>query len=135
MITGSAWLSKSGGTTAAEIGTVEGRSVCLLPPLPRPRAGHTQSGLIVCGGIEDYHDMNYNNKSGSCVTFIGGTWTITQKIIRREQHSSWFSRVHGLVLMGGHIHHTDDDDYYVTYENANTTDKLTITQLHDYMTT
>ena len=53
-----------GAETSVELLLDDGSPWCRLPNLPGPMQGHTQSGLVACGG---------GGGSGtSCVTFTGG---------------------------------------------------------------
>ena len=63
-----------------------------MPDLPDDRSGHTQSGLITCGG--------YWSKR-SCLSFSDGQWRTSHQLQNdRVEHSSWLSK-QGVVLMGG----------------------------------
>ena len=78
-----------------EVLKIDGTHMCHLPPLPDVRFGHTQSGLVACGG-------EMNSVSKSCVTFNNGTWNKSHNLShRRYLHSSWFSVHHGTFLLGG----------------------------------
>ena len=80
---------------SVEILHANGSYWCSLPDLPWDGAvGHSQSGLVCCGGI-------YSVKS--CLTFSSGQWrwrTSHQLQHERYYHSSWTSK-HGVVLIGG----------------------------------
>ena len=85
-----------------------GTSLCSLPDLPDNHNGHTQSGLVTCGG--------YNTRT-SCYTLTNGTWTKSHTLrYERIDHSSWTSPL-GIVLMGG--------GYYSDSVSLTTTELLT----------
>ena len=67
---------------------------CSLPDLPDRRVGHTQSGAVVCGGVDT---------RSSCLTFSSGSgWTQSHTLLEeRRWHSTWKSP-RGLLLMGGY---------------------------------
>ena len=76
---------------------------CSLPDLPDDRSGHTQSGLIACGG----HGRRDSDIMSSCSSFSNGEWIKSHQLsvapqfqYGRFDHSSWISP-QGVVLMGG----------------------------------
>ena len=71
---------------------------CDMPELPAPRVGHTQDGLLSCGGGQQDTDTT----ATSCVTLSStGVWLQSHNLIEaRVNHSSWMSP-DGLVLIGG----------------------------------
>ena len=71
-------------------------STCLAGAfLPSPRAYHTQSGDILCGGYED-HDP-----STTCMSYTAGAWVTSHTLLEeRHDHCSWRSP-EGVLLMGG----------------------------------
>ena len=72
----------------------DGTPLCSLPPLPDDRHYHIQSGLITCGGL--------TGASKSCLTFKEGVWTKTHNLGKTwNWHSSWTSKKHGTILLGG----------------------------------
>ena len=76
----------------AEVLKEDGSSLCTLPDLPDDRAGHTQSGLVLCGG---YYT------STSCYTFSNRSWHLSHSLIHpRYDHTSWTSPL-GVILLGG----------------------------------
>ena len=69
---------------------------CTIPPLPAARYGHTQDGLLSCGGWGT--DTRRN-----CVKIsaLAGGWVVSHNLLQdRSGHSSWQSPA-GLVLIGG----------------------------------
>ena len=56
--------------------------------MPHKIYGHTQSGLVVCGGT-------------SCLTFSDGGWSKTHSLLHRRVYHSGWSSSEGLLLMGG----------------------------------
>ena len=71
-------------------------STCLAGAfLPSPRAYHTQSGDILCGGYEDHVP------STTCMSYTGGAWVPSHTLLEeRYDHCSWRSP-EGVLLMGG----------------------------------
>ena len=71
---------------------------CFMPELPAPRVGHTQDGLLSCGGGQQDTDIT----ATSCVTLSStGVWHQSHNLTEaRVNHSSWMSP-DGLVLIGG----------------------------------
>ena len=68
---------------------------CTLPPLPTVRGGHTQDGLLSCGG---------EDTGRTCIKLsaLAGGWVVSHNLLEgREYHSSWQSPA-GLVLIGGY---------------------------------
>ena len=81
--------------TSAEVLLEDGTPWCSLPGLPEDRHGHTQSGLVTCGGLYTL---------SSCVTFTDGGWSWSHNLTHeRYEHSSWTSPVHGTILIGGDV--------------------------------
>ena len=82
---------------SVEILRANGSYWCSLPDLPDDRYGrfgHTQSGLVACGGWD-------RDTPTSCLTFSSGLWKTSHQLQHsRYLHSSWMSQ-HGIVLMGG----------------------------------
>ena len=63
--------------------------------LPSPRAYHTQSGDILCGGYEDHVP------STTCMSYTAGAWVTSHTLLEeRYDHCSWRSP-EGVLLMGG----------------------------------
>ena len=84
-------------TKVIEVFTAAGTSLCTLPPLPLPtgRYGHTQDGLLICGGSDNYQIGR------TCVQLSAEGWAVTHNLLQyRWYHSSWMSPA-GLVLIGG----------------------------------
>ena len=80
--------------TSSEVLSATGTPLCTLPPLYNRRYGHTQDGLLTCGGY-DY------GTSITCVKLSTGGWVVSHNLLQpRYYHSSWISPA-GLVLMGG----------------------------------
>ena len=72
----------------------DGSTLCSLPNLPDNNYGHTQSGLVTCGGAYGYTER-------SCYNFSSGVWTKSHSLKHpRYWHSSWSSPA-GTLLMGG----------------------------------
>ena len=89
----------TGGKTGTGEPTVElldehGTLICNLPNLPEERFGHTQTGLIACGGDHQSHGIS------TCLTFQDGSWTYSNLNEQRYIHSSWNSP-QGVMLLGG----------------------------------
>ena len=80
--------------SSSELLLSDGTPWCKLPSLPvDDMFGHTQSGLVACGG--------YYTRT-SCFTFSGGQWVTSHSLLHeRVYHSSWSSSQHGTILMGG----------------------------------
>lgn len=77
---------------SVEVLQSDGSSLCSLPDLPNDYFGHTQSGLVTCGGA-------YTQTS--CYTFSSGVWTKSHSLLHsRVGHSVWSSPL-GTVLIGG----------------------------------
>ena len=79
---------------------------CELPGLVLGRSGHTQAGLLVCGGRGGSDAMT------SCEQFspATGTWARTSHTLQQERgdHVSW-SVEEGTLLMGGEYSHTTSE--------------------------
>ena len=89
----------------------DGTQVCNLPDMFDERYGHTQSGLVACGG------RGYNNDK--CVTFENGDWRTSHQLLRRRQAGfSWYSTKHGIYLMGGGFQNLDTDVELLTDDGA-----------------
>ena len=88
----------TGGTgtdTSVELLLDDGTPWCSLPDLPEDRRGHSQSGLVACGG-------DVTSVRTSCVTFSDGVWASSHSLASdRFYHNSWTSAEHGTVLIGG----------------------------------
>ena len=101
---------KSSALASVELLNLDGSFLCKLPSLPDGRSGHTQTGLVACGGWP----RSTNTNSKDCLTFSIGMeeWKISHNLTEeRIQHSSWDSP-EGVVLLGG-------------WKNENTTEILT----------
>ena len=80
---------------SVELLNMDGTWNCPMPAMPKPRRGHTQTGLVTCGGA--------NDGQKSCITFISGdvNWKKTHTLAKgRDGHSAWDSP-QGIVLIGG----------------------------------
>ena len=88
----------SGGNDAeksVELLHGDGTPWCSLPDLPEVRSHHTQTGLLICGGVDTEKIWT------SCVRFSGGKWEPSHELKKeRYYHSSWASP-RGTVLIGG----------------------------------
>ena len=72
---------------------------CTLPSLPEKISGHSQDGLVLCGG-----SVSYFSGLQSCHTLntTTGQWTKTHSLSeRRDDHSSWRREDGTILLMGG----------------------------------
>ena len=82
-------------TTKVQLLHQNGTLICNLPSLPEGRFGHTQNGLIACGG------GNFSDYRSTCVTFQNGFWSESYNLTEpRFIHSSW-SSPDGVMLLGG----------------------------------
>ena len=94
-----------------EILRANGSYWCSLPNLTYEAVGHSQSGLVTCGG------GFVSDSRRSCSTFSSGQWETSHQLQHnRVGHSSWMSD-HGLVLIGGYDF--DDSDTGTTTEILN----------------
>ena len=75
-----------------------GTLICNLPNLPDERFGHTQTGLVACGGGNASYGIS------TCLTFQDGSWTYSYMTEPRYLHSSWNSPK-GVMLLGGQYIH------------------------------
>ena len=86
------------GLSSVEVLSAGGtRLPCTIPPLPTARWGHTQDGLLGCGG------SGGTDTSRTCAKFsaLAGGWVVSHNLLEdRSLHSSWQSPA-GLVLIGG----------------------------------
>ena len=68
---------------------------CLLPDFEVARMGHTQEGLLACGGFAD------STKGwGTCDRFDNGRWVQAYNLTNRWSHVSWATE-DGVYLIGG----------------------------------
>ena len=134
MVTGSGQESCGWGR-CVELVSTDGEPFCTLPSMPLQRVGHTQSGVIACGGQEDdewpkrgYYEgtIGFREDYGSCHTFIQGVWYKSHMISRRAGHSVWYSNQYGVILMGGETTSSFFETVTYTYENINTTEMLSL---------
>ena len=94
MVTGGDY-DGTGLTSVEVLSAASTRLPCTIPPLPAARWGHTQDGLLSCGG--------YWVTRRTCVKFsaLAGGWVESHNLLEdRYWHSSWQSPA-GLVLIGG----------------------------------
>ena len=101
MVTGG--YRESGSLTSVEVLSAAGTTIsCTIPPLPIRRSGHTQDGLLSCGGGDT------TDTSRTCAKFsaLAGDWVVSHNLLEsRYWHSSWQSPA-GLVLIGGGYSYT-----------------------------
>ena len=93
---------------SVEVLRADGSAWCRLPDLPLARDGHTQAGLLACGGkgyFRDHQTQNITPALTSCVAWSpgAGAWLPGQQLLRpRFSHSSWATATPpGLLLLGG----------------------------------
>ena len=87
--------TESGTSDEVQLLHQNGTLICNLPSLPEGRYGHTQNGLVACGG------GNYSNYRSTCSTFHNGFWIEYYNLTEpRYIHSSW-SSPDGVMLLGG----------------------------------
>ena len=83
------------GTKKVQLLHQNGTLICNLTSLPEARFGHTQNGLVACGG------GNYTHYRSTCFTFQNGFWIESYNLTEpRFKHSSWRSP-DGVMLLGG----------------------------------
>ena len=97
LMTGGYWGRDRDLPKSAEIYHPDSDSACILPDLPDHREGHTQDGLLLCGGL--YTD-------GSCRKWnnITGAWDLLTESLKwfRHGHTSWTPENGSVTyLMGG----------------------------------
>ena len=73
----------------------------MLPNITDVRSGHTQDGLLLCGGGDAF--MAEDKTLLTCLTWSQGTWNVSHHMIyRRMNHVSWTpASGAGTYLMGG----------------------------------
>ena len=82
---------------SAEIYHPDSGSACILPDLPDNREGHTQNGLLLCGGV-------FTDKSCRKWNTIMGSWDLVTESLTwfRQHHTSWTPENGSVTyLMGG----------------------------------
>ena len=85
------WLD--GELSSVEVYVPSINTSCSLPSLPVGTFGHSQDGLLQCGGA---------GNTLHCHTFQSGEWVKTHNLSEeREYHSSWQRGDGTIVLMGG----------------------------------
>ena len=95
IITGGKTEFGSKDETLVQLFNENGTFICELPKLPENRFGHTQDGLVLCGG------GNFSYSIPTCLTFENGSWIESYNLIEpRYLHSSWTSPL-GVMLLGG----------------------------------
>ena len=95
MITGGRTGSNQTITNLVQILDENGTFICNLPSLPESRSGHSQNGLVLCGG------GNFSYSISTCLTFEDGSWIESYNLIDpRYLHSSLTSPI-GVMLLGG----------------------------------
>ena len=99
---------------SVELLNMDGTWNCPMPTMPEARAGHTQTGTVVCGG-----DGWGGDGRKSCITFISGdvNWEKTHTLANeRYYHSAWDSP-QGVMLLGGRDSGTTSE---ILLENGDT---------------
>ena len=87
--------TESGTSDGVQLLHQNGTLICNLPSLPESRYGHTQNGLLACGG------GNVTYSTSTCFTFQNGFWIESYNLTEpRNLHSSWRSPG-GIMLLGG----------------------------------
>ena len=73
----------------------------MLPNITDWRDGHTQDGLLLCGGGDSF--MTDDKTTLTCLTWSQGEWNVSHHLIfRRTYHVSWSpGSGAGTYLMGG----------------------------------
>ena len=95
IITGGKTLYGSKYETLVQLLNENGTFICNLPKLPESRFGHTQNGLVLCGG------GNISYSIPTCLMLENGSWIESYNLIEpRYVHSSWTSPI-GIMLLGG----------------------------------
>ena len=92
----------SGGLSSLSVELLLGDgSSCWLPSLPARRSGHSQSGLVICGGGSEYLPGGEAATLTSCTTLEAGVWTTSHSLQQqRRDHLSWQTEG-GILLLGG----------------------------------
>ena len=92
----------SGGLSSLSVELLLGDgSTCWLPSLPARRSGHTQSGLVICGGGSEYLPGSEAATLTSCATLEAGVWTTSHSLQQqRWGHLGWETEG-GILLLGG----------------------------------
>ena len=96
MVTGPGPRVRGALSSSAELLHLNGSRMCSLPNLPEYRNGHTQTGLLTCGGGGE--------AKKSCITFTGGEWKKRHTLMGKKgryEHEAWASP-QGVLLMGGY---------------------------------
>ena len=88
--------------TTAELYYKNGTKLCLLPDLPSGRSGHSQYGVITCGGYVSTEAYN-------CVTLRKGEWVPSHHLRhKRAYHVTW-TRDNEIILIGGDYSQTTSE--------------------------
>ena len=70
---------------SVELLSSNGTRLCSLPDLPGERWGHSQTGIVTCGG-------GVGSEETSCVTFEAGSWKKTHTLGQQwRDHTAWAS--------------------------------------------
>ena len=102
---------------------------CTIPLLPSARFGHTQDGLLSCGGSDERWYV------GNCEKFsaLAGGWVVSHNLLQpRRQHSSWQSPA-GLVLIGGWDDRWDSSRTTDLLSSSDSSSSNNFTLLYDTM--
>ena len=95
-----------------------GTFLCSLPSIGVPKTGHTQSGLVNCGGW---------STAGTCFTFSGGQWNTSHSLLYpRRDHSSWSSTQHGPILIGSNYFGGPDSTTEMVTETGESQESFTL---------
>ena len=92
----------SGGLSSLSVELLLGDgSSCWLPSLPARRSGHSQSGLVICGGASEYLPGGEAATLTSCTRLEAGVWTSSHSLQQqRWGHLGWETEG-GILLLGG----------------------------------
>ena len=92
--------------TNVELLHTNGSRICSLPDLPYSRSGHTQTGMIACGGSENLVGQAAARRTCHTLTPNSGSWVQSFNLAQdRQGHSAW-ARPSGsplalVILLGG----------------------------------
>ena len=93
MVTGGGGATES-VQTSVELLSSNGTRLCSLPNLPEKREGHSQTGVLACGGGQSDADRR------SCFNFADGRWKKSHTLgTSRIGHTAWASP-QGVLMMG-----------------------------------
>ena len=100
-----------------EVIFANGTSYCTLPDIPAERWGHTQNGLLICGGSSVTRE--------NCMTLTDGQWTQSHTLLYdRYYHTSWALGDGRVVLMGGYYSETTTE--IISPDSATSTEGFTL---------